>query len=281
MEAPNNYIREIATGEFQQAVLHRSREVPVVVDFWAEWCGPCKVLGPLLEKITLEAEGAFELVKINVDLNQELATQFGVQGIPTVIGFRDGSEAERFTGAYPEPALRTWIGSFMPSDLDRKVDEARDTVLAGDEPAAEQLFREVLAEDASHEEAATGLAALLIAAGDTDEALIVLGKLVPSSEVKRLQAAARLAASREDDVAELESRLEADSADVDTRLDLARALAARTEFEPALDQLIALVRAKDDRWGEARQAMLDIFGVLGDEHPLTATYRRQLTNALF
>ena len=281
MDAPQNHIHDITTEEFPQAVLRRSREVPVIVDFWAEWCGPCKVLSPLLEKVTTEAEGAFELVKVDVDTNQELAGQFGVQGIPTVVAFRDGAPVERFTGAIPEAALRSWIDSFMPTELDDKADGARDAALAGDTATAERLFREVLETDRGHGEAGTGLAALLIAAGDTDEALIVLGRLTPTAEVERLQSAARLSASRIDDVADLEARPDTAPQDAGAQLDLARALAARGEFEPGLDHLLALVRQRGERWDEARQAMLDIFGVLGDEHPLTATYRRQLASALF
>ena len=281
MDATNDHIHDINTGEFPQAVLQRSREVPVVVDFWAEWCGPCKVLSPLLEKVTAEAGGAFDLVKVDVDANQQLAGEFGVQGIPTVVAFRDGAAVSRFTGAIPEPALRSWIEDFLPTELEGIVDRARDAVLDGDTATASSLFREVLAADPAHGDAGTGLAALLIASGDTEEALIVLGRLSPTPEVERLQAAARLSASREDDVADLELKLEQDADDEGTRLDLARAVAARGEFEPALDHFLWLVRAKGEKWDEARQAMLDIFGVLGDEHPLTATYRRQLTNALF
>ena len=281
MDAPNQHIQDITTAEFPQAVLQRSREVPVIVDFWAEWCGPCKTLSPLLEKVTGEADGAFDLVKIDVDDNQQLAADFQVQGIPTVVAFRDGVAVSRFTGALPEASLRTWIEEFMPTALDAKVDAARDAVLSGNAALAELLFRQVLAEDASHVEAGTGLAASLIAAGDTEEALIVLGRLTPNAEVDRLQAAARLSASRDDNVAELEARLENDPSDTQTRIDLARSLAARREYEPALDHLLTVVRDRGDLRDDARQAMLDIFGVLGTEHPLTATYRRLLTNALF
>jgi len=281
MDTPHDHIHDITMAEFPQAVLQRSREVPVVVDFWAEWCGPCKILSPLLERATAEADGAFDLVKIDVDSNQELAAEFGVQGIPTVVAFRDGAAVSRFTGAVPEATLRTWIDDFMPTAVDALVDEARDAVLAGDGETAERLFRGALLEDPAHVDAGTGLAALLIAAGDTEEALIVLGRLTPTPEVERMQAAARLSASRDDDVAELEALLESDATDDGVRLALARSLAARSEFEPALDHLLAIVREKGDRRDDARQAMLDIFGVLGNEHPLTATYRRLLTNALF
>jgi len=275
------HISEVSTAEFPQAVLQRSHEVPVVVDFWATWCGPCKVLGPLLERITVEADGTFELVKVDVDANSQLAAQFGVQGIPTVIAFRDGAVAGRFTGALPQAQVRTWLDGVLPTELDRLFEHGRDAAIAGDLLQAEQVFRMVLDQQPDHPEAGATLASLLIARGDTDDALVVLGKLTPSPEVERLQAAARLTASRTDDLSPLERAVETDPGDGAARLALARALASRSEFEPALDHLLFVVRTRGEHKDDARQAMLDIFEVLSGEHPLTATYRRQLTNALF
>jgi putative thioredoxin len=153
----SEYVTDVTTEDFPTAVVQRSREVPVVVDLWAEWCGPCKVLGPVLE-----------MVKVDVDTNQELSDRLGVQGIPTVVAFRDGMPVSRFTGAIPEPAVRQWLEQIVPSELDRAVDEARDAALAGDAERAEYLFRAVLETRADHPEAGTGLASLLIARGDTD-----------------------------------------------------------------------------------------------------------------
>ncbi len=277
----HEHISDITTEDFPQAVLQRSHEVPVVVDFWAAWCGPCKVLGPLLEKLTIEASGAFELVKVDVDANPQLSQQFGVQGIPTVVGFRDGAVAGRFTGALPEPQLRAWLTEILPSELDEMVDQGRDAALAGDLVQAEQIFRMVLDRQPDHPDAGAALASLLIARGDSEEALIVLGKLAPNAEVERLQAAARLTGARTDDLGPMESAVAADPEDGAARLALARALASGSEFEPALDNMLAVVRTKGGHWEEARDAMLDIFEVLGNEHPLTQAYRRQLSNALF
>lgn len=278
----SQWTKDVDEAGFAAEVLQRSQEVPVVVDFWAEWCGPCRVLGPTLERLAAEHGGAFELAKIDVDRNPQVAASYGVQGIPTVVAFRNGREVARFTGAYPEPALRQWLEGILPSELDAMVDQARTALIEGDLTTAEHLFRQVLERRPDHAEAGTGLASLLIERGDVEEALVVLGKLTPDTEVERLQAAARLrAAGGPDDLDELERRVAVDPGDAEARLELARALAGRREYEPALDHLLAVVRAKGPHREAARQAMVDIFGVIGDDHPLTRAYRKQLANALF
>ena len=252
-----------------------------MVDFWADWCGPCKILSPVLERLAAEGNGDWELVKVDVDANQQLAAEFGVQGIPNVIAFRDGLPVDQFTGALPEPAVRQWLERLLPTELDAMVEEARDLLLTGDIDAAEGRFRAVLDEAPDHQEAGTSLAALLISKAENDEALIVLGRLSPTAEVERLQSAARISSNHDDDIALLEADVEADPEDPGAKLALAKALAGKSEFEPALDLLLELVRQKGEAKDEARQAMVDIFGVLGDEHPLTVAYRRQLANALY
>jgi putative thioredoxin len=281
MTTPSDFVKDVDAANFPQEVLRRSREVPVVVDFWAAWCQPCLILGPILEKVASEAGGAFELVKVDVDSNQELAAQYGVQGIPMVIAFRDGKIADAFTGALPEPAVRQWIEGVLPTELDLMVDQARTALLADDDVTAEHILRQVLDRQTDHSEAGAILASMLIDRGETDEAMIVLGRLAPDTEVDRLQSAARLKASSGLDLSELEARLAIDDSDEDARIDLAKALAAQSEFEPALDHLLVVVRARGPKKEEARVAILDIFGVLSDEHPLTQTYRRQLATALF
>ena len=281
MEDTSPHIKDISTAEFQQDVLLRSREVPVLVDFWAEWCGPCKTLSPLLERITDEAGGRFELAKVDVDANQELSAQFGVQSIPTVVAIRHGKEVDRFSGALPEASILAFIDGVMPSELDLLVDEARSALVAGDNTAAEHMLRQVLDQKPDHQEAGTSLAALLIDKGETEEAMIVLGKLIPDADVGRLQSAARLRGSAGTDLSELEAAVRADPADDNAQLELARALAAHAEYEPALDRMLDVVRHNGDLREEARLAMVDIFGVLGSDHPLTATYRRQLANTLY
>jgi len=281
MNNAGQYVKDVTTADFQQEVLLRSREVPVLVDFWAEWCEPCKTLSPLLERLTDEAQGAFELAKIDVDANQELSGQFMIQSIPTVVAMKNGKEVDRFTGALPEQSIRAFIEGLMPTELDLMVDQARTALISGDTTGAEHMFRQVLEQRPDHQDAGTSLAALLIDRRDIEEALIVLGKLGPDADVERLQAAARLRQSGGDDISDLEIAASEHPDDDDAQLALARALAAQSEFEPALDKLLAVVQRKGDGREDARQAMVDIFEVLGTEHPLTAMYRRQLASALY
>ncbi|MDJ0952787.1 MAG: thioredoxin [Acidimicrobiia bacterium] len=281
MESTSPYIQDVTIADFQQAVLQKSHDVPVVVDFWAEWCGPCRTLGPLLEKLADESQGAFILAKVDVDSNQDLAAQFNVQGIPTVIGFKGGMPIDQFTGALPEAAIRDWLERLLPSEIDLVVDQARDAAIAGNLDTAERLFSAALDQQPDHQEAGTGLAALMIASGRQDEALVVLGKLAVTDEVERLQSAARLSASRGTDISDLTSRVTAAPDDDALRIELALALAAEAEYEPALDHLLGIVKGRGPAKEDARRAMLDIFEVLGDGHPLTTSYRRQLASALF
>jgi len=276
-----DHVKDIDQQDFAREVVQRSEEVPVVVDFWAEWCGPCKTLGPSLEKVAAEYGGAFELVKVDVDANQALAGQFGIKSIPTVIAFKDGKPAAQFMGAIPESQIRQWVDALLPTEEDRMVDRARDLVLDGEEAQAEQILRDALQRIPDHHDGATALASILISRGDTEEALIVLGKLPRTTEVERLEAAARVTAAQEIDVSDIERRLAADPGDHAARLELGQALAARGEYEPALDRLLDVVKAGDELREDARQAMIDVFGLLGPDHPLTVTYRKALANALF
>ncbi|MBT8202696.1 MAG: thioredoxin [Acidimicrobiia bacterium] len=275
------YVKEISAADFVGEVVQRSHDVPVVVDFWAEWCAPCRTLGPLLEKLAGEYAGGFELVKVDVDANQALAQQFGVQGIPYVIAFKGGKPVNQFTGALPEPQIRSFLDSIVPSRLDLMVDEARSAMLDGNDAGAEEILREVLAEKMDHEEAGTTLASLYLSQGDNARALDILAPLSPTAEVEKLRATARLTGAVDADITALTGAVEADPEDDQARLDLGKALAAAAEFEPALDQFLAVVRRKNDRLNEARTAMVDIFEVLGADHPLSLTYRRELANALY
>ena len=275
------FVKDVSQETFGIEVLQRSHQVPVVVDFWAAWCGPCRTLGPALEKVADAYGGTFELVKIDVDANQQLAQQFSVQSIPTVIAFRDGDAVAQFMGALPEPQIREFIDGILPSEADKMVDRARTMVIEGDEEGAASIFRKVLEDTPDHTDAGTGLAALMIAGGEIADALILLGRLIRSPEVERLEATARLSGARDTDIDALDARLAADPDDEAVRFELGQVLAARGEYEPALDHLLAAVKAGGAYRERARQAMVDVFGMLGADHPTTATYRRALASALF
>jgi putative thioredoxin len=275
------FVKDVDTAAFQREVVERSKEVPVVVDFWAAWCGPCKVLGPLLEKLAGEFEGGFELAKVDVDTNQELAGQFGVKGIPTVVGFKDGVAVSQFTGALPEPNVVQWLREIVPSEADLLVATAGDLLDEGDTATAERGYREALAIDPNHVEAAVGLATLLIDAEENEEALELLGSLPPTQEVERLQAAARMGTIDISAIPELQAALSADPENDAVRIELGKALAADHQFEASLEVLLEAVARGGETRDEARRALLDVFEVIGPEHELTIVYRRRLASAIF
>jgi putative thioredoxin len=261
------------------AVVERSREVPVVVDFWAAWCGPCRVLGPMLERLAEEGGGSWELAKVDVDANQQLAARFGVQGIPTVVGFRDGRPVAQFTGALPEAQVRAFLDDLVPSELDLATEQGALLLEGGDAAGAEAAWRAVLAADPAHIEAGTHLASLLIDRDQPAEALVLLDRLAPTAEVARLRAAAHVLEGSGD--LEVLATAAADPDDHAAGLAYGRALAAAGRHAEALERLVEVVAARVGPPSEdARAAMLDLFELLGD-HPLVTEYRRRLASALF
>ncbi len=273
-------IRDASVSDFAQTVLERSHDVPVVVDFWAAWCGPCRVLGPILERLAHESGGQWELVKVDVDRNQALALQFGVQGIPTVIGFRDGQPVARFTGALPEESVRQWLRGLVPTAADRIAADGLELQRSGRIEEAEVAFRRALELDPSHYTASVGLASVLIENGDLDGAEAVLEPLPDTDDVGRIRSTIRTRRGA-GDIDELRRQVELDPSDVQARLAYARGLAAASQAEQAMDEYLAIITDGDeDAAEEARKAMLDLFQTI-DDPDLVSTYRRRLASALF
>lgn len=235
----------------------------------------------MLERLADEYQGRFELAKLDVDANQSLAGRFQVQGIPTVIAFRNGEEVNRFTGAIPEPQIRAWLREIIPSASDQTAAAALSAAESGDVTTAERLFREVLVAEPLHEEAAVGLADLLVAQGRAQEALTLLDPFPPSSKIERLRAIARIGSVDTSSIDDLEAKLAADPDNGVLLVHLGRALSAAGRTQEALDALLSAVALGGESREEGRKAMLDIFEVLGPDHPLAGQYRRKLASALF
>jgi len=277
---------EITDEDFQREVIDRSVSTPVVVDFWAPWCGPCRTLGPLLERLAHEHAGDFVLAKLNVDPSSRVADRLKVDKIPTVLGFRDGEVRAHMIGAKSEPEVRRFLADLLPTQADESVAAALLALESSDPAAAEERFRAALALEGRHPEALLGLARLLGERGEREEALALLERFVPGDEDEReatqLAAELRVQAAGGDDEARLQARVEADSDDLDARVALGRALAARRRYEPALEMLVEAVR-RDPGFDDeaARKAMLDIFEVLGSDDERTQRFRRELARALY
>lgn len=280
------FSKDVTAAEFDAEVVQKSREVPVVVDFWAPWCAPCKVLKPILEKLAAEQQGRFVLAKVNTDENPQIAVRFGVRGIPSVKGFLNGRVAAEFTGALPESTVRAFVDQLMPSPGENLRLEARAAIGAGDFETAEHKLREALRAEPGSREARLDLAELLMARQAYPEADRVL-QAIPETEyddrarqcvvrIERAKKAAQLPPA-----AALESALVKDPADLELRLKLGERYVADGDIEAGLRQLIEIVRADRGAWRDrARKAMVEIFGIAADQSDLVSRYRRMLASEL-
>lgn len=277
---------DVGRDDFQQVVIEGSKKVPVVVDFWAEWCGPCRVLKPILEKLAEEYKGKFVLAKVNADHNQELAARYGVRGIPSVKAFIDGKVVDEFSGALPEPAVREFLDRIIPSPAEELRLKAADQRVAGDTAGALQTLAEASKLDPANEEVRLDAAEILLDLGQLDEAGHLLDSLSPvtRAESRAQQQLARLTFSRAaksgHDEQSLRARIVAAPDDMATRLELANLLIASGRHAEGMDELLEMIRM-DRSWNEeaARKSMLSVFNLLGGS-PLVAEYRRKLASAL-
>jgi putative thioredoxin len=289
--SPGDLIKETDTTGFRADVIEASMQVPVIVDFWAPWCGPYKQLGPMLEKLVRQAGGLVRLVKINIDENQNLAAQLRIQSVPTVYAFHQGQAVDGFVGAQPESQLRAFIdkltgGAQAPDE--EMLNVGQQALDAGDAETAASAFSSAIAEDPGNPKAVAGLIRSLIALGDVAGARKQVNQLPPELVAKPDVAAAITAVdlaeqSRETgDIAELRERAAANPEDRQARFDLALALFGNGRAEAAIDELLQLVRLDRD-WNEqaARNQLVKIFDALGPTNPLTTSSRRRLSSILF
>ncbi|WP_454736445.1 thioredoxin [Cupriavidus necator] len=279
---------DVTLQNFETEVIDASRHAPVLVDFWAPWCGPCRTLGPMLERLEDEAGGQWKLVKVNVDENQELAAHFGVRSIPHVVAIADGQAVDQFIGVLPESGLREFLSRLSPNPAQVALHDAQQLAAEGDRAGAEARFAEAIALDPETADTARlAYIAFLLDGNAMDQAKAQFEALSPGAAQQDAYAALRTRMEAMEnlsglpDEGTLTGRIAADPRDLAARLDLARLLIARQQYEPALEQLLEIVRtdrAFEDDIG--RKTMLSVFEMLGDRPEVVSRWRRQLSTSL-
>jgi putative thioredoxin len=282
-----SWVLDVAEADFEREVIERSKSVPVVVDFWAPWCGPCRALGPVLERLAAERNGEFVLAKVNTDESQQLAAAFRIESIPAVKAIKNGQVVLEFEGVLPEPALRDFLDRVCPSEAERRAQKARE-LEASDPAAAEALYRGVVEGERPPDAARVGLARVLLARGQDAEAVELLRRLPPggpeAAEVDRLTALlfVKEQARGLADEAELRRRMAAEPENAEVRYELGCVLAAGERYPEALEILLsAAERDKKLATSKVREVMVKVFQLVGVRSELAGEYRDKLRMVLY
>ncbi len=282
-------ILEGSDAGFMADVIEASKTTPVIVDFWAPWCGPCRQLGPAIERAVLAARGKVKLVKIDIDKHPQFAGQLRVQSIPAVFAFSGGRPVDGFTGAVPESQIKSFVERLAAQAPGDEVDEllalGKTCLDAADFGGAAQAYAQILQVDPHDVRALGGMARLYLETGDLERAREIVGMVAPDvrdPQIDQVKAALALADAAPSDLAGFEARLVADPADHEARLDLARALAGQGHWGLAIDNLLTLIAA-DPTWNEeaARKQLLTVFEAAGPASELSRQGRRRLSAILF
>ncbi|MGO9461701.1 MAG: thioredoxin [Rhodomicrobium sp.] len=289
-ENAGDLIKETTTQTFVADVIDASRKVPVLVDFWAPWCGPCRQLTPVLEKVVKAARGAVRLVKMNIDEHPQIAGQLGVQSIPAVFAFKNGQPVDGFMGALPESQVKAFVQRLVGPDAGEEpgIEEANAAFDAGDMGGAAAQYAAIMQGDPENVEAIAGLAKCYIATGDFGHAEQTLALVPPAKQTAEAYLGAKAAlelakkAGPKPDIAGLERAVTADPRDWDSRFKLAIALNAKGQRKQALDHLFEIVR-KDRAWNDdaARKQLIELFEAWGPKDPMTQAGRQRLSSLLF
>ncbi len=273
---------DVGLADFEKHVLEESKHRPVVVDFWAPWCGPCKSLKPILEKLAAEYGGKFLLAKVNSDDNKELATRYGVRGIPSVKAFINGEPVDEFSGALPEVEVRAFLDRLLPGPADEMRAQAAELRGSGDMSGALQKLAEASRLDPDHVGIRLDATEIMLDLGEADEARRLIGNMVDTADprVPKMRARLQFMGAAGEDPATLDARVAANEHDLEARLKLANLAVAAGQYEAGMDQLLEIIRR--DRSFEndiGRKTLLSVFDLLGSSE-LVSQYRRKLASAL-